>query len=39
VQHEVTQKEVMQEDFKAKCVDIYKEMLPFRKYLNKAVTV
>ncbi|BAO55074.1 DUF2461 domain-containing protein [Nonlabens marinus] len=39
VQHDVTQKEVMQEDFQAKCVEIYKEMLPFRKYLNKAVTV
>jgi len=39
VQHEVTQKEVMQDDFKEKCVAIYKEMLSFRKYLNKAVTV
>ncbi len=39
VQHDVTQKEVMQEDFQAKCVEIYKQMLPFRKYLNKAVTV
>ena len=39
VQHDVTQKEVMQEDFKQRCVEVYKEMLPFRKYLNKAVTV
>jgi uncharacterized protein (TIGR02453 family) len=39
VQHEITQKEVIQEDFKSKCVEIYKEMLPFRNYLNKAVTV
>jgi len=39
VQHEITQREVMREDFKSKCVEIYKEMLPFRKYLNKAVTV
>ncbi len=39
VKHDVTQKEVMHEDFKAKCVEIYKEMKPFRNYLNKAVTV
>ncbi len=39
VQHNVTQKEIMQDDFKDVCVEIYKEMLPFRKYLNKAVTV
>jgi len=39
VRHDITQKEIMQDDFKEKCVKIYKEMLPFRKYLNKAVTV
>lgn len=39
VQTSITQKEVMSDDFKMRCVEIYKEMLPFRKYLNKAVTV
>lgn len=39
VKHDVTQKEVMQDDFQQKCVEIYQEMLPFRNYLNKAVTV
>lgn len=39
VQHDLTQKEVQQEDFQAKCIKIYKEMKPFRAYLNKAVTV
>ncbi|AZQ42962.1 DUF2461 domain-containing protein [Nonlabens ponticola] len=39
VKHDVTQKEIMQSNFQDKCVEIYKEMLPFREYLNKAVTV
>jgi uncharacterized protein (TIGR02453 family) len=39
VKHDITQKEVMQEDFMGKCVQVYKDMLPFRNYLNKAVTV
>lgn len=39
VQHDLTQKEVMGEDFEQKVIDIYKEMLPFRRYLNEAVTV
>ncbi len=39
VQTSVTQKQVMQEDFQQYCVKVYKEMLPFRNYLNKAVTV
>ncbi len=39
VQTSVTQKQVMQEDFQDYCVQVYKEMLPFRNYLNKAVTV
>jgi uncharacterized protein (TIGR02453 family) len=39
VMHRVTQDEVVQEDFKQKCVVIYKEMKTFREYLNRAVTV
>ncbi len=39
VRHDVTQREVCQEDFKQRCVDVYLEMKPFRDYLNKAVTV
>ncbi|PTX44165.1 uncharacterized protein (TIGR02453 family) [Christiangramia gaetbulicola] len=39
VMHSLTQKEIMQDDFQDKLIDIYKEMLPFRKYLNHAVTV
>jgi uncharacterized protein (TIGR02453 family) len=39
VQHNVTQNEVTQEDFKQICVEVYQEMKPFRAYLNKAVTV
>ena len=39
VMHRVTQKEVMQDDFQDKVVEVYKEILPFRRYLNQAVTV
>lgn len=39
VQHVLTQKQVMQEDFMQHCIRVYKEMIPFRAYLNKAVTV
>lgn len=39
VSYDTTQKEVQQDDFMQKVVDIYQEMLPFRRYLNKAVTV
>lgn len=39
VEHPITQKEVMQDDFKEKVIKVYKEMLPFRRYLNQAVTV
>ncbi len=35
----LTQKEIMQDDFQNKLINIYKEMLPFRNYLNHAVTV
>ncbi|MDR5589612.1 DUF2461 domain-containing protein [Christiangramia sp. SM2212] len=39
VVHTLTQKEIMKDDFQEKLVKIYKEMLPFRSYLNKAITV
>ena len=39
VETSLTQKEVVAEDFEEKVIHIYKEMLPFRRYLNKAVTV
>lgn len=37
--HPITQKQVQQKDFKHRVLDVYKEMLPFRRYLNKAITV
>lgn len=39
VVHEMSQKEVLQPNFKEKIVEVYQEMLPFRQYLNKSVTV
>ncbi|MHA7056162.1 DUF2461 domain-containing protein [Aquimarina sp. M1] len=39
VEHRLTQEEVMQDNFEEKIITIYKEMLPFRRYLNKAITV
>ncbi len=39
VVHEFKTAEVYQPDFKDKLITVYKEMLPFRRYLNKAVTV
>jgi uncharacterized protein (TIGR02453 family) len=39
VAHSFTQKEVIASGFDEKVVEIYKTMLPFRRYLNKAVTV
>ncbi|MAZ72359.1 MAG: TIGR02453 family protein [Flavobacteriaceae bacterium] len=36
---QLTQEEVLKNDFEAKVITIYKEMLPFRRYLNTAVTV
>jgi len=39
VETSLTQKEVMADDFDERVIEIYKEMLPFRRYLNKAVTV
>lgn len=39
VKHDLTQEEILKEDFQQKLVEIYKEMLPFRNYLNEAVSV
>jgi len=39
VQTRLTQKEVLDSDFDDRVIKIYKEMLPFRNYLNKAVSV
>ncbi len=36
---QLTQNEVMGDRFEEKVLNIYKEMLPFRRYLNEAVTV
>jgi uncharacterized protein (TIGR02453 family) len=37
--HRFKNEEVLQRDFKEKVIQVYKEMLPFRRYLNQAVTV
>lgn len=39
VMHTFTRKEVLKEDFQEKVIEVYREMLPFRQYLNKAVSV
>lgn len=39
VEVQLTNKEIMAADFSERVIEIYKEMLPFRRYLNKAVTV
>jgi len=39
VSHSVTQKEVIAEDFKDRVLRVYEEMLPFRRYLDRAVSV
>ena len=39
VEHRLTQKEVISENFEEKLITVYEEMLPFRRYLNQAVTV
>ncbi len=39
VMHSFSNTEVLQEDFEQKVIRVYQEMLPFRRYLNKAVTV
>ncbi len=39
VVHEFSTEEVFMPDFNTKLINVYKEMLPFRKYLNLAITV
>ena len=39
VVHELDREEVFRGDFEKKIIAVYKEMLPFRQYLNKSVTV
>lgn len=39
VTYPVTLKQVQKEDFKQRLLEVYMEMLPFRRYLNKAITV
>lgn len=39
VMHSFSEEEVLADDFQEKVIDMYKEMLPFRNYLNKAVSV
>jgi uncharacterized protein (TIGR02453 family) len=39
VVHPLTRAEVLRPDFKEKVIQVYLEMLPFRRYLNKAVMV
>ena len=39
VAHYVTREQVMAPGFQEKMIEVYKEMVPFRRYLNQAVTV
>lgn len=39
VQHDLTQKLVTSDEFEERVITVYKEMLPFRAYLNEAVSV
>ncbi len=39
VSHDVAQEEVLSESFPNKVIKVYQEMLPFRRYLNKAAQV
>ena len=39
VVHKVSQEEVESPNFTEKVIEVYKELLPFRRYLNQAVTV
>ncbi|RZS92255.1 DUF2461 domain-containing protein [Aquimarina brevivitae] len=39
VEHRLNKKEVIDQGFDEKVIALYKEMLPFRRYLNQAVTV
>ncbi|MDY8136551.1 DUF2461 domain-containing protein [Aquimarina sp. 2201CG5-10] len=37
--HPLSKEDILQDDFDEKVIQVYKEMLPFRRYLNEAVTV
>lgn len=39
VMHPLGKEEILQDNFKDKVIAVYEEMLPFRRYLNRAVTV
>ncbi|MCM4169132.1 hypothetical protein KCTC52924_00101 [Arenibacter antarcticus] len=39
VTHPLSQDDIFELNFKEKVISVYREMLPFRRYLNKAVTV
>jgi len=39
VVHKVSQKEVESPNFTEKVIEVYQELLPFRRYLNQAITV
>lgn len=39
VMHNLTENEILHDEFQNKLIKLYKEMLPFRNYLNHAVTV
>ncbi|CAM3476514.1 DUF2461 domain-containing protein [Zobellia roscoffensis] len=39
VAHEFSTNEVFMDNFDRKVIDVYRKMLPFRRYLNKAVSV
>jgi uncharacterized protein (TIGR02453 family) len=39
VQNNLSKKEVLSDQFPEKIITVYKEMLPFRRYLNKAVSI
>ncbi len=37
--HPLTKEDILKDDFTEKVIKVYKEMLPFRRYLNQATTV
>lgn len=39
VQLDLSEQQILSSDFQEQLVEIYKQMLPFRNYLNKAITV
>lgn len=39
VEHQLRREEVFRKDFKQKIIEVYLEMLPFRRYLNQATSI